>query len=713
MSFYYLPTANYSTTATPLFAPAPVSSFDNDHCTGGLRRQQHHFVDDDDAFLSSAYSASNDIDIDMIDPLEAQERAALAQLRAVQAERARRQQQQQQQQRQRAMLEAQRQQERERLIALEVARQQQRQQAAAERERERQRQCRLQQQAQAEARARAIAAAYERELVQAQAQAQAERQRQLQQEQRERHQAAIAAERQRRLALLRQQQAQRQHQQQQQEQAQHQQLDQASELGNLMSSLFAPFWVQYASDNGEEADDENKEKKQANDQDSCCGKQVPCCKKNATSRESKPNVTTSVQAPASTAAAASTADEQPKQPINEQSSTSQTEENPSSQIESFVKDILGAFLGPQAQIQIERLNQNLRGGDKQEPQDEKKKNGTNKSATEASTSNATNAPAPAQPTKTQLEGEAANEIEQALDGLFGAFKSAFGGEENEKEDAKKSNVKADKGKGRAVEPELETTEKTAASTEPTPAPGADDIPESAAHLAAEREQSAAELIQQQYRRHLNRVKRLEKLEALERKLNKLDAGFTFPEQLDFADPEELTSNGTITPQDPVDGASSASGDDVSSLAVPPLAFTPTNQAYHHHAQSLLSLLVSADTISSDGDQDVRQSRKDFVKRVEGKLAEMEKKRRQVWEKQQEKKVEVKNVEQEKLETAAGEPIKEDKVEATEEHKVEAHAESAKVDGETAEPASAQDTSKTGVFSDSENGEEKKDGYEMI
>ncbi|KAJ9116005.1 hypothetical protein QFC24_006846 [Naganishia onofrii] len=157
----------------------------------------------------------------------------------------------------------------------------------------------------------------------------------------------------------------------------------------------------------------------------------------------------------------------------------------------------------------------------------------------------------------------------------------------------------------------------------------DDVPASAADLQSEKAQSAATLIQQKYRRHLARVQRLEKLDALKAKLAKLESGWTFPEHLDFQDPD----SGLTTPSlDPVDGASHDGDERV--VPVPALAFTHNNAPYHAHAQALLALLVSADAISSDGDQEVRKVRKEFVKEVEGQLAEMERQRSDVWKKQQ-------------------------------------------------------------------------------
>ncbi len=143
--------------------------------------------------------------------------------------------------------------------------------------------------------------------------------------------------------------------------------------------------------------------------------------------------------------------------------------------------------------------------------------------------------------------------------------------------------------------------------------------------------AAANLIQQQYRKHRFRLRRLEKLESLRAKLDQVIADFAFPASLDFATPSSVPSSPSL---DPVDGAVYDDADH--SLQVPPLAFTPANQAYHAHAHALLQLLTAADSIPSDGDKEVRKARKDFVKRVESKLAEMEVKRSAIWKETQEK-----------------------------------------------------------------------------
>lgn len=170
---------------------------------------------------------------------------------------------------------------------------------------------------------------------------------------------------------------------------------------------------------------------------------------------------------------------------------------------------------------------------------------------------------------------------------------------------------------------------TEMSTEMLDADSEDDIPACAADLQDTKAARAATLIQQKYRKHHARVQRLEKLESLKAKLDKLVNGFTFPTHLDFQDPDSEH----VTPSlDPVDGASHDGDERVT--PVPPLSFTHNNAPYHAHAQALLSLLVAADAISSDGDKEVRSVRKAFVKEVEEKLAEMERQRSAVFRRQQ-------------------------------------------------------------------------------
>jgi hypothetical protein len=121
-------------------------------------------------------------------------------------------------------------------------------------------------------------------------------------------------------------------------------------------------------------------------------------------------------------------------------------------------------------------------------------------------------------------------------------------------------------------------------------------------------------IHQRYTEHLARVERLEALDSLDDKLVNLTSAFTFPSHLDFQDHDATSS--------PVSESSTPS--------VPPLTYASTNVPYHAHAQSLLGLLVEADAVESDGDEQVRARRKEFVKRVETELDALEGMKSRVW-----------------------------------------------------------------------------------
>lgn len=290
----------------------------------------------------------------------------------------------------------------------------------------------------------------------------------------------------------------------------------------------------------------------------------------------------------------------------------------------------------------------------------------------APASQATTAPKPATPAKqstsalaTASKDEETKQVDvgqQFIDDLFGAFSHAFG--LNDEDEAEEQTTKPAVAQSKpeesapaqpivekqaepvpaAVDTQASGSATPAAPTEaPTPKTSTeeDEVPASAADLEAEKAQATADLIQAKYRQHLLRVTRLEKLEGLENKLEKLDEGWTFPEVLDFL-PESEQHDKPKAVADVVDSASSQS----ENLIVPPLAFTPTNVPYHAHAQALLGLLVAADAISSDGDEQVRSARREFVKSVEGKLGEMEVGRRRVWEKIRGGKSEVKKVDDE-------------------------------------------------------------------
>lgn len=129
------------------------------------------------------------------------------------------------------------------------------------------------------------------------------------------------------------------------------------------------------------------------------------------------------------------------------------------------------------------------------------------------------------------------------------------------------------------------------------------------HDASQESEDPLQAIQQAYTANKLRVQRLETLDALHQNLVNLVEGFTLPPFLDFA---------TSTTNEP---------------SIPELKFTSRNTPYHAHAQSLLALLVEADAVASDGDEEVRARRKEFVGLVEGELDALESAKRRVWEEQ--------------------------------------------------------------------------------
>ena len=313
-------------------------------------------------------------------------------------------------------------------------------------------------------------------------------------------------------------------------------------------------------------------------------------------------------------------------------------------------EILKMLFGPDVVVQEENTQ-----AQSQTPTAAQSQSTPKAAATPASTDNSgatpaepkTTAPASQDKGKETERQEPVDIGQQFIDDLFGAFAQAFSlnDDEDKKEDttapATPKPAEPQTAQSERTQPAEEvpvTKEETATPAFPTEAPTPrttteddDDIPVSAADLEAEKAQTTADLIQAKYRQHLLRVTRLEKLEALESKLEKLDEGWTFPETLDFlpsTHEKEKHVDRLDALADPVDSASSQS----ENLIVPPLAFTPTNVPYHAHAQALLGLLVAADSVSSDGDEQVRNARREFVRLVEGKLGEMEVGRRQVWEK---------------------------------------------------------------------------------
>lgn len=119
-------------------------------------------------------------------------------------------------------------------------------------------------------------------------------------------------------------------------------------------------------------------------------------------------------------------------------------------------------------------------------------------------------------------------------------------------------------------------------------------------------------VRERYTANLLRVERLETLDTLSAKLDTLIADFSFPSTLDF---EDVPFNDETIP------------------SIPALTYTTANVSYHSHAQSLLKLLVDADAVESDGDEEVRRRRKGFVRMVEAELDALERRKGEVWKAQ--------------------------------------------------------------------------------
>ena len=116
-------------------------------------------------------------------------------------------------------------------------------------------------------------------------------------------------------------------------------------------------------------------------------------------------------------------------------------------------------------------------------------------------------------------------------------------------------------------------------------------------------------IERAYTAHAARVTRLETLERLHDALGSLIKSFTFPRELDFARPPTKGEAGVV----------------------PDLAYTRRNVGFREHEQALLRLLSEADAVSSEGDEEVRVKRKEFVEAVQHELELLEEGRLRVWQ----------------------------------------------------------------------------------
>lgn len=63
---------------------------------------------------------------------------------------------------------------------------------------------------------------------------------------------------------------------------------------------------------------------------------------------------------------------------------------------------------------------------------------------------------------------------------------------------------------------------------------------------------------------------------------------------------------------------------------PPLLFNRRNAPYHAQTNALLQLLLQADSVESNGDKEVRNRRKEVVKKVEEEIAALERQKDDMW-----------------------------------------------------------------------------------
>ncbi|WVF66448.1 hypothetical protein IAT40_001188 [Kwoniella sp. CBS 6097] len=157
-------------------------------------------------------------------------------------------------------------------------------------------------------------------------------------------------------------------------------------------------------------------------------------------------------------------------------------------------------------------------------------------------------------------------------------------------ECKKTCARKDKGKARADGERKEVLKPT-----PAPAPTAVQPTEAATPASTDATTESTDS-----------TKSISALNSIESQLYGLQSSFTFPSKLAFAH---------TTPGD----------------SAPSLLFNKVNSPYHAQAHALLQLLLKADSVSSNGDKDVRRRRKEVVRAVEQEIENLEKKRDGLWE----------------------------------------------------------------------------------
>lgn len=140
------------------------------------------------------------------------------------------------------------------------------------------------------------------------------------------------------------------------------------------------------------------------------------------------------------------------------------------------------------------------------------------------------------------------------------------------------------------------------------------------------EATAAEKIQSVWRTHHRRRTALASIASLASKFEAIKSAFILPSALDY------TYNGEVVtvPTSGWDASSSLqvevekSGEDAS------LAYTPTNVPLHAYEEELSRILTALDGVQSGGEREVRNRRRELVRKVEREAERIEKLKILVW-----------------------------------------------------------------------------------
>jgi hypothetical protein len=241
------------------------------------------------------------------------------------------------------------------------------------------------------------------------------------------------------------------------------------------------------------------------------------------------------------------------------------------------------------------------------------------SSTKPSTSAPTPAPAPAPaPAPTQIpfqsRSNAPVDLADFLSGehglppfirdILGNVESAF----KERSESTPAEEKVE-GKGKGVAEGEKRVPASAASTPSAPAPAPTPAPVpvptvSQPNETAETTTAPSPVVVEAEAKNTS-AESLARLDSIASELQLATETFTFPPALSFA-----TSSNTDS--------------------APSLLYNKQNKPYHAQNNKLLQLLLQADGVVSNGDKEVRRKRKQIVKRVEGDIEALERKRDEYW-----------------------------------------------------------------------------------